>query len=315
MTRRIPCLLGWAVGLAWLAAACTTPTSEPPAPTLAPTLAPPTLLAATATPAVPPTPTLAPEAEATAFAAAVVSAPATRVETAPAPDGVASAELWSADCATVGGFEHYGPVGYAEIRWLASPDSAPVLVARQILVCEGLGAGGLRVLQWSPDSLYLFFTDAAQGSPDGAGCPWFGRVLRWAVADGSTTTLGNGATSPDGRWVAGVTGPELTVWSWTSTDVKRAPVLEPGWPVSAIGWAPDGERVLFVQSESACGLGGSSVVGLYRVADGTVSELLRTQDPALLTFRFESVEDMTFYGASPDAHRYRLIGDQLLPAP
>ncbi len=303
--------------LAVIMAACAAPTDVPSEPTLVATLAQPTAAPglATVTAGPPPTETLAPEAEATAFAQAVLAGSPERVETSTAPDGVASAELWTAPCATVPGFEHYGPVGFSEIRWLASADAQPVTVVRQILVCQGLGAAGLRVLQWSPDSRYVFYTDAAQGSPDGGGCPWFGRVLRWSTADGATTSLGNGATSPDGRQVAGVDGADVTIWSWSTTEVVRVATLEPTWSVSAIGWAPDGERVLFVQSDNACAIGGSSVIGVVDVAAATARELLRTQDPALLTFRFESIDEMTFYGTSPDAHRFRLTQDALEPLP
>jgi hypothetical protein len=299
--------------LALALSGCTSPTQTPGLPTLAPTLAQPTASLSTPDPA--PTEALAPEAEATAFAAAVLVATPEQVESSAAPDGLASAELWTAPCETVAGFESYGPVGYHEIRWRGSPNSTPELVARQIVICQGLGAGGLRVVQWSADSRYLFYTDAAQGTPDGAGCPWFGRVLRWDTTDRTSTSLGNGATSPDGNWVAGVTGGEVTIWSWNSDEVKRSPVIEPNWPVSAIGWAPDGRRVLFVQSDNSCGLSGSSVIGLLDSQTGAVTELLRTQDPALLNFRFESVDELTFYGTSPDPHRFRLVGDDLVALP
>ena len=312
----------WRVGvgpvvLAVMVTACAGQTDVVSDPTLIPTLPQPTVavVAPTITVGPPPTETLAPEAEATAFAQAVLGGTPERVETSTAPDGVATAELWTAPCATVPGFEPYGPVGFSEIRWLASADAAPVTVVRQIRVCQGLGAAGLRVLQWSPDSRYVFYTDAAQGTPDGGGCPWFGRVLRWSTADGTTTSLGNGATSPDGQRVAGVDGADVTIWSWSTTAVSRVATLEPTWSVSAIGWAPDGERVLFVQSDNACAIGGSSVIGVVDVAAGTARELLRTRDPALLTFRFESIDEMTFYGTSPDAHRFRLTEDALVPLP
>lgn len=303
----------WALCLCLAAASCTVVTGTPPIPTLAPTLAEPT--SAPATPAVAPTNTLEPAIEATAFAAAVLSTPPELVEASTAPDGKASAELWTAACGTMQGFEAYGPVGHDEIRWRATSDAEPILIAQQIRVCQGLGAFGLRVLQWSADSRYLFYTDAAQGSPDGGGCPWFGRVLRWDTVERTPVSLGNGATSPDGNWVAGVDGTDITIWSWNSDTVTRGAVLQTGWPISAIGWAPDGKRVLFVQSEGNCGIGGSSVIGLFNVDTQQVTELLRTQDPALLTFRFESVDELTFFGTSPDPHRFRLTDDTLVALP
>lgn len=303
----------WPLCLCLAVAACNTVTETPSPATLAPTLAQPTSVPAT--PAAAPTNTLEPAIEATAFAVAVLSARPELIETSTAPDGSASAELWTAPCGTVAGFEAYGPVGHDEIRWRPDSASDPILVAQQIRVCQGLGAFGLRVLQWSADSRYLFYTDAAQGSPDGGGCTWFGRVLRWDTLERAAVSLGNGATSPDGNWVAGVDGADLTIWSWNSDTVKRAAVLQKGWPISAIGWAPDGQRVLFVQSEASCGMGGASVIGLFNVDTGQVTELLRTQDPALLTFRFESVDELTFFGTSPDPHRYRLTNDSLVALP
>ncbi len=300
----------WVLCLGLAAASCNTVTDTPALPTVAPTLAEPTDVPAT--PAAAPTNTLEPAIEATAFAAAVLSAPPELVETSAAPDGKASAELWTAACGVVPGFEAYGPVGHDEIRWRATSDAEPILIAQQIRVCQGLGAFGLRVLQWSADSRYVFYTDAAQGSPDGGGCPWFGRVLRWDTVERAAVSLGNGATSPDGNWVAGVDRTDITIWSWNSDTVKRGAVLQNGWPISAIGWAPDGKRVLFVQSEGNCGIGGASVIGLFNVETNQVKELLRTQDPALLTFRFESIDELTFFGTSPDPHRFRLTEDSLV---
>ncbi len=309
---RTPYLLSLSVALV-LSGCGVMPTADP-APTLVSTLAPPTT-PILVTPATAPTATLGPEAEATAFAQAVLAAKPALVESSPAPDGIAAAELWSATCHIAAGFDAYGPVGYDEIRYRATPEGEPVVAARQIRVCQGLGAFGLRVLQWSPDGRYVFFTDAAQGSPDGGGCPWFGTVRRWSVDDQSTTTLGNGATSPDGDFVAGIAEGHVIVWSWSDTAVVRAAVIEPNWPVSAIGWAPSGDRVLFVQSEAACTVGGSSVIGMLTVSDVAVVELLRTREPTLLTFRFESLDELTFYGTSPDAHRFRLVGESLVAIP
>jgi len=315
-TWRMMIRRGAALLLALNLVACATSQVTAPAPTLVATLPPPTRSANTLAPPAASTPTMAPEAEATALAeAAVASVAPELIETSPAPDGLASAELWRAPCALVSGFEVYGPIGYDEIRWVASPGSDPVVVDRQVWACQGLGAIGLRVLRWSPDSAWLFYTDTAQGSPDGAGCPWFGRVLRWSSTEPQATILGNGATSPDSAWVAGANAGMLEVWSWASGDVRRTALLEPEWPVSAIGWAPAGDRVLFIQSDGACSLGGSSVIGVLDVEAGVVVELLRTADPVLLTFRFESLDEITFYGASPDPVRYRLVTDQLIRMP
>jgi hypothetical protein len=198
---------------------------------------------------------LAEQATATAAVAALPTlSPASLVETSVSPAGNGQAELWRAPCIELPGVTDR--LGYDELRW-ESADGERQLIVRQVIACGGLGAAGLRVVQFAPDGQSLYYTDAAEGAPDGAGCGWTATLWRWSIATGERQALLSGATAPDGEQVAGAAGNRLMVWRWRDgqvlLDLKPVP---DGWQITAAGWSPLGDRLLVIANDSACTFGG-----------------------------------------------------------
>lgn len=304
----------WTLWLAAVLGCAPVPVSEVPtrvAPLPTPALATGTV---TAAPTVTPDPTalaLADQATATAAVAALPTlSPASRVETSVSPAGNGQAELWRAPCIALPGVADR--LGYDELRWIPT-DGATQLIARQVIVCGGLGASGLRVVQFAPDGDSLYYTEAAQGAPDGLPCGWVGQLWRWSIAGGERQGLLPGATAPDGERVAGATANRLMVWRWSDGQVLMdLNPLPAEWQITAAGWSPRGDRLLIVANDSACIFGGESALLVIDAVDGATLSALRSTNPFYMTARFETPSEVTVFGIDNQASRFALGADDVL---
>lgn len=287
-------------------------------PTRVATLPPP----ATHTAIAAPLPTTTPDATAAALAqqatvtAAVAAlptlSPASQVETSESPAGNGRVVLWRAPCVALPGVAER--LGYDELRWEAT-DGGRRLIVRQVIACDGLAAGGLRLVQFAPDGQSLYYTDGGEGTSDGLGCGWAGTLWRWSIATGERRPLLSGATAPDGVHVAGAAGSRLMVWRWTDGQVllELAPVPE-GWQITATGWSPLGDRLVVIANDSGCVFGGESVVLVIDPEDGATRAALRSRDPFFMTSRFETPDEVTVFGIDNQPTRFVLGADDQLRA-
>jgi hypothetical protein len=253
------------------------------------------------------------QATATAAVAALPTlSPASLVETSVSPAGNGRAELWRAPCIELPGMS--GRLGYDELRWEGA-DGERQLIVRQVIACGGLGAAGLRVVQFAPDGQGLYYTDAAEGAPNGGRCGWAAPLWRWSIATGERKALLSSATAPDGEQVAGAAGNRLMVWRWRDGQVvlDLNPVPD-GWQITAAGWSPQGDRLLVIANDSACTFGGESVVLVIDPVGGATRAALRSTDPFYLTARFETPDQVTVFGIDNQPTRFRLRADDQLQA-
>lgn len=96
------------------------------------------------------------------------------------PDGQWRAEVVIYACTDLG---TEGTVSYEELKLIESATAAQRVITQQQINCGGLGAFGLAVLCWSTDSNLLYFTDAREGVPDGAG-EWQRPIFQFDLTTG-----------------------------------------------------------------------------------------------------------------------------------
>ena len=82
------------------------------------------------------------------------------------PDGKWRAEVEIYVCTEI---EDQGEISYERLSLIDIATDEQTEIAHQQINCGGLGAFGLAPLCWSADSQVLYFTDAREGVPDGAG--------------------------------------------------------------------------------------------------------------------------------------------------
>jgi len=214
----------------------------------------PTVRVKTATPT-PETPTQTPVLEETIMAVQVPSVSPALIS----PDRKWRAEVMSYDCTPFADMGDYA----LERLMLVQEGGGDRIVDQQLLACGGLGAFGLEPLFWSPNSLFLYYTDAREGVPDGCGY-WERSILRLDVTQWGLEKLGRGPLSPDGLKLATWQGMELVVWDIDGGEIGRVLASAPQSLDGPIAWSPDSKSLVYLQYASDCPFvsGKSNVVRL-----------------------------------------------------
>ena len=179
-------------------------------------------------------------------------------ETFVAPGGEWEAHVEGYACARIGHYER----ALDRLILTRRSDGQMIPIEEQLHYCDALGPYGLAVLFWSPRGRHLYFTDTAEGGPDGCAPHWRPpSFVRWSSEDKSIERLGTGVRSPDGiryatwMWVEndlGVLSEDLAVWSVDEPGTARVSPLMPDATAGGFLWAPDGEALVVFRYESDC---------------------------------------------------------------
>jgi hypothetical protein len=230
-----------------------------------------------------PTPSPAADAQ---FVAAIQSTSHPITQPSTSPDGRWQVDLASFGCTPVGA---QGNFAYEALSLgQGSGDSASV-VDSQLIACGGLGAYGFDSLFWSPNSRYFYYTTARDGVPDGCGF-WQPPIRRLDATSGAIQDLGAGWVSPDGSRIATWLERTLLLWDVDQGELARLPAAEPGLPLIAAGWAPDGRAFAYLQAPSPCdpSAAGNSAVVRVDAVELAHSILLQTESPTFTGLQWQA---------------------------
>lgn len=126
-----------------------------------------------------------------------------------------------------------------------------------------MGAYGLQGFFWSDNSRYFYYTKARQGVPDGCGF-WERPYLVFDTQTLQTQWLGGGPLSPDKTPLAtwhytplGVTNSTVSILIWDLNRGESARhIVDNDLIEGPIAWAPDGNALVFLETENYCPPGG-----------------------------------------------------------
>jgi hypothetical protein len=202
-----------------------------------------------------PTPTSAPNLVDTAQVGRVVeNSPAQLLDARLSSGGDRRAELVRHDCWS---FNQDPELAYEAIYLVDLNDNSKRLVADQIQYCGGIGASGLGIVYWTTDDRYLYYTDAAQGVPDGDATAWYPTLYRHDLHSGEIANMRWGPLAPDGRTMVYADPWQLTLhlWDLERGEIVRLPPLninsgQPGAAVYGFTWSPDGRSLVYIEAES-----------------------------------------------------------------
>lgn len=233
------------------------------------------------------TPTSMPDFDATASAipAAVMSASSPRLhDSYSSRDNQWRAEVIIYDCVQVGEVDTNA---YEELRLIEVSTGEAKVVDSQLLNCGGLGAFGLEGRLWSPNSRYFYYTDARESWPDG-GCGYWERpLLRLDVTDQSRESLGMGPFSPDGTKLATWQDRDIVVWGLDEGEIARSPAQPADAVNGPIAWSPDGEALVYLQTEEYCNPSGNSYVVRLDLPELNANVLLESESLAFTGVTWE----------------------------
>lgn len=215
-------------------------------------------------------------------ATAQAGSPAQTITSQVSPDGLWWARVFSHHCPDTLTGEAYG---YDYLLLTDQQSGEARVVFSQLISCGGLGAYGLTGVFWSGTSRFYYFTDAANGVPDGCGY-WQPPLLRLDLNDWSITSLGSGTLSPDRLRLASWLDGELVVWDLNGGRIGSAPPpVDKGLP-GPIAWSPDGKSLAYLLSEQYCPLGLTYVVRL-NLSDFQAAPFYASQDPSFADIRWD----------------------------
>ena len=159
-----------------------------------------------------------------------------------------------------------GKAAFDELRLVDLTNSADIIFAHQMYLCEGLGAFGLDALLWSSNTRYFYYTDAREGGPDGACSPWSPPVLRLDPLTLVTEKLESALASSQRDRIVGTQGQDIVIWDIEAGELGRLTPRTP-WTNARFAWSPDGGAFAYLQSEHVCPPFGRSSVTLVSVAE------------------------------------------------
>jgi hypothetical protein len=296
--------------LAALAAGCAAPNAEPTE-----TASQRTTVPSETRP--PPTPT---EADATLvpddgntdwmrIVATIAAASTPRLlEAVDSPDGTWRADFYAYDCAEVAPGESYA---YQEARLVSNLDGSSHIIEPQLIACGGLGAYGLASRFWSPSSRFLYYTNAANGVPDGCGA-WSPPLVRFDTSSMSSETLGPANLSPDGLLIAAWQNDVLGLWR---LDGERLALIEfptAGRIPGALAWRLDSSALAFLVSEGACPLG-ETELGRVDLDELRPIVVLKQRDPGFADLVWDAPNRVTLTDELGERWRFNFLTRDLWP--
>lgn len=246
----------------------------------------------------------------TVIIATVISSGPVEVETFLSPDGLWRAEILRYGCVRAGeGDEN----AYEQLKIVHLNDGAERLVADQLQNCGGLGAYGLDVLYWSQNSLYLYFTDASRGVPDGLSCYWERPMARVEVIEGRIEHLNQGPISPDGRTIAVRQEETILIWDLEQGEIARFQPIVPQAALGGITWSPDGQALAYLQTESSCYPFGKSDLVILDLSTREQVHLLESVQPAFNGLSWVDTDRITLVDENGNAWTYDISTKRLQP--
>ncbi|MFZ6028453.1 MAG: hypothetical protein ACOYYS_12120 [Chloroflexota bacterium] len=222
----------------------------------------------------------------TALVATVLAGGQPVVESYLSPDGNWNASFTHADCVQVG----LESIAYDEFKLINQWAGTERVVAAQLLYCQGIGAAGLDGLTWSQNSRYFYYTTAREGHPDGGCGYWEPDVSYVDTVTAVPRRIGYGPFSPDGTklavWPRGSDDEAgfLIVWDVNEAEKSYHPMYDADWSRGPIAWAPDGQSLVYLQSEIECTQDSASQIIWLDLSSSTQSPL-----PVLPGVNFQTV--------------------------
>ncbi|MDW8325530.1 MAG: hypothetical protein RMK99_03085 [Anaerolineales bacterium] len=251
-----------------------------------------TTMALTSTPTVTPTPNFS-ASQTAVIQAIVATVQPTTFATYPSPDRQWRVEVVIYDCVRV----EPGPdaTAYEQLRVIQT-DGRIRVVADQVLACGGLGFYGFGGLAWSPNSRYFYFTDERSGAPDGGDCHWRRSVSRVDVATGLIEAVPAGPFSPDKTALAAIKASnEIALWSLDRGEIAIIPPMIPTATLGAIAWSPDGQALVYVQTQFECYPFGTSYLVRLDLGNLQATLLLESKTPSFRYLEWGAPDRITLF--------------------
>ncbi len=220
------------------------------------------------------------------------------------PDQRWRAELVNYPCTLVQS-EIPGTNAYDILRLVDASSGEEIQIADQLRFCEGLGAFGLGEIAWSANSLFYYYTDAREGSPDGGFPGWMRTIYRFDLAARQSLEIGPAQLSPNHKEMAvsevyaqgqhSLVPLGLTIWDLNGEKLAeyKTEFSGAGWGKHHIAWSPVNQDLVYI--EMICPEHLKCTAALYYVdrAAGSRAALLEDWQPAFQAVTWDEPDRLT----------------------
>lgn len=267
------------------------------------------------------TPTSTPDINATVTAIinAVMTISAPRLLASySSPDNQWRVEIIIYDCVHIEGLDpgFFADIhAYEQLKLVDVRSGATQVLDNQYQSCGGLGAFGLEGRFWSSNSQYFYYTDAREGVPDGLCGYWERSFLRLDITNRSTEFLGMGTLSPDRTKLATWQNSDLVVWSLDEGQMARSPALAPAATQGPIIWSPDGEALIYLQTDDNCFPFGKSYVVRLDLPELKPELLIGSTDPTFTSVTWDAPSQIKLSDKDGKVWNYDFVTKDLQPVP
>jgi hypothetical protein len=231
------------------------------------------------------------------------------------PDGKWRGEVVRYECVRADTREDADTNAVEILKLTAINDGREIIVQRDLYNCGGVGAYGFAGLFWSSNNQYFYFTDAAKSAPDGLCGYWARPITRVSVDDGEVEALNGGPLSPDKTKLAFWRENNIVIWSLDEDEIAHIPGLVPDAFNNEIAWSPDGQSLVYLQTELDCFPFGTSYVTRLDLAGMKQSLLLESQSPSFNWLTWDAPYRISLVDDQGVKWRYNLVSQELRPVP
>jgi hypothetical protein len=201
------------------------------------------------------------------------------------------------------------------LKLIRIDDQKETIVERDLYNCGGVGAYGLAGLFWSSNNQYFYFTDAAKSAPDGLCGYWAHPIKRANAENGKVEFLDGGPLSPDKTKLAFWRDSEIVIWSLNKGELAHIPGLVPKAFNNEIAWSPDGQSLVYLQTELECFPFGKSYVARLDLAGMKQNLLLESETPSFNWLTWDAPQRISLVDDKGTKWRYNLVSQELRPVP
>ena len=249
----------------------------------------------------------------TAIVNAVMTASQPRLHASyPSPDNRWRVEIIIFDCVEIGGVQTNA---YEQLMLIEVSTGASQVMDSQLQFCGGLGAIGLAGRFWSSNGRYFYYTDARDGVPDGLCSYWEPPLFRLDVTNGNSEYLGIGPLSPDNTKLAAWQDTDLVVWSLNEGEIARSAAMRAEAVRGPIAWSPDGEALVYLQTEDYCSPSGKSYVVWLKLPALNPELLLESTTPTLIGITWDDPDRINLSDEDGKTWMYDFGTKELQPVP
>ena len=231
------------------------------------------------------------------------------------PDGKWRGEVVLYDCVQADTREDADTNAVEILKLIRVDDKSEMIVERDLYNCGGLGAYGFGGFFWSPNNQSFYYTNAARGAPDGLCGYWAHPVKHVNVNNGKVEFLDGGPLSPDKTKLAFWRDNEIVIWSLDEGEIAHIPGLVPETFNNEIAWSPDGQSLVYLQTELDCFPFGKSYVTHLDLSGMKQSLLLESETPSFNWLTWDAPYRISLVDDKGTMWRYNLVSQELRPVP